>query len=66
MAYRGLDFDADKQTQYQESRVEMTKLHIDEEFMFRPVVASHLPDGYDTLSEEEKAKPKRSVKDSKI
>ena len=66
MAYRSLDFDADKQIlQYQELRVEMAKLHIDKEFMFRPVAASHLPDDYDTLSEEEKAKAKRHVKDSK-
>ena len=65
MAYRSLDFDADKQIQYQELRVEMAKLHIDEEFMFGPVVASHLPDDYDTLSEEDKAKAKKRVKDSR-
>lgn len=52
MAYRSLDFDADKQIQYQELRLVMAKLHINEEFMFgQPVVASHLPDTYDTVSD---------------
>ena len=40
-----------------EFQMEMAKLHIDEEFLFGPpVVASHIPDDYDTLSEEEKPK----------
>jgi len=46
--------------------MEMAKLYIDEEFMFGPVVVSlHLPDDYDTLSQEEKLNAKRRVKDSR-
>ena len=45
--------------------MEMAKLHIDQEFMFGPVVVSHLPDDYDRLSEEEKVKAQRRVTDAK-
>ena len=45
--------------------MKIAKLHIDKEFIFRSVVVSHLPDDCDTLSEEKKAKVKRSAKDSK-
>ena len=65
MAYRNLDFDADKQIQYQELRVEMAKLHVDSEYMFGPVVAVKLPDDFETRSKEEKAKAKHDVKESK-
>ena len=65
MAYRNLDFDADKQIQYQELRVEMAKLHVDSEYMFGPLVAVKLPDDFETRSKEEKAKAKHDVKESK-
>ena len=58
MAYRNLDFDADKQIQYQELRVEMAKLHVDSEYMFGPVVAVKFSDDFETRSKEEKAKAK--------
>lgn len=55
MAYRNLDFDADKQIQYQELRVDMAKLHEDDESIFGPVAAFKLPDDFKTRSKEEQA-----------
>ena len=37
MEYRSLDFDSDKQIQYQELRVEMAKLYENDESLFGPV-----------------------------
>ena len=65
MGYRNLDFDTDKQIQYQELRVEMAKLHVDSEYMFGPVVAVKLPGDFETRLKEEKAKAKHDVKESK-
>lgn len=65
MAYRNLDFDADKQIQYQELRVDMAKLHEDDESIFGPVAAFKLPDDSKTGSKEEQAKAKHRVKESK-
>ena len=52
MEYRSLDFDADKQIQYQELRVEMGRIYADDVSLF-----------FDILSKEEKNKAKRRVKE---
>ena len=65
MEYRSLDFDADKQIQYQELRVEMAKLYEDDVALFGPVTGIPLPENFDRLNEEEKTKAKNRVKESK-
>ena len=66
MEYRSLDFDPDKQIQYQELRVETAKIYADDNIsLFGPVASIALPDNFDILSKEEKNKAKNCVKESK-
>ena len=65
MEYRSLDFDTDKQIQYQELRVEMARIYADDVSLFGPVTSIALPDNFDILSKEEKNKAKSRVKESK-
>ena len=65
MEYRSLDFDTDKQIQYQELRVEMAGIYADDVSLFGPVTSIALPDNFDILLKEEKNKAKSRVKESK-
>ena len=66
MEYRSLDFDADKQIQYQELRVEMARIYADDDVpLFGPVTSIALPDNFNILSKEEKNKAKNRVKELK-
>ena len=65
MGYRSLDFDADKQIQYQELRVEVARIYADDFSRFGPVTSIALPDNFDILSKKEKNKAKSHVKESK-
>ena len=63
MEYRSLDFDTDKQIQYQGLRVEMARIYADDVSLFGPVTSIALPDNFDILSKEEKNKAKSRVKE---
>lgn len=64
MEYRSLALD--KQIQYQELRVGMAKIYVDDNASpFGPVASIVLPDNFNILSKEEKNKAKNRVKESK-
>ena len=65
MTFKNLDFDADKPAQYKHLRVAMANIYEEDVSLFGPLAVTSLPDDFEQLSKEDKAKAKLLQKISK-